>query len=268
MDSETRHELKQNELAVALERLRNLDDDRIRYAIIALAILLFAVAGYRWWQWSSRASLEADWKQLTTINRDISQEIELVKIDGHIDALRSLASSGSTDAFRAYVRMSVAAALWDKLSKDSQNASKYLPQIRDELSQIVGKSTTPPGIDMAATFSLGTAMESLREFDQAKQYYEKVAKNPNAEGSAFKTFAQIRLASLDRLRTRVEFLPGNPPIPAPASAPAGPVGPIAPPPPPGAMSQPAASKPANGELSVETISITPDGASDEDEEVP
>ena len=72
MDAETRHELKTNELAQVIDRIRNFDDERMRYVLIALTIILLAVVGYRWWSWSSRSALEGDWKHLAQIEQNLA----------------------------------------------------------------------------------------------------------------------------------------------------------------------------------------------------
>ena len=220
MDADTRHQLKTNELGQAIEKLRNvnLDDRRIRWALIGLAVLLFLVAGYRWWRWSNQQAIENDFSQLTSLQMQLENPTEL---DANIASLRKLATDGADDAVRGYAKLLLTSGLWDKAARDSVNAPKLLEEIRDHLKPLAARSDVPAALQSAAAFSLGMAYESLRDFASAKSTYQGILDSRVGQGSGYRALAQERLTEVTRLEgVTIVIEQGSPPLPPPATAPA------------------------------------------------
>ncbi len=252
MDPTTRHQLKQNELAEALARLRHLDTPAARYGLAGLAIVLVLVLAWKGWQYARHRSLEQGWQQLSRITGELSQP-DAADPQQALDDLRALIRDTSDPALSGYARIRLARTRCDEGIKDAAQRPAAFEEAVEVLRQVTQNPDTPPIVAAAAWFALGDAYESLREFDKAAAAYETVTSNQKQyAGSPYIALAASRQKDLDQLRKPVVFEPGAPPAPAtqPAEASTGtegvppdesvvpPVEPAAPS--PGAESEPAA----------------------------
>jgi len=241
MDAETRHQLKQNELAAALMRLRTMDQRTTRIIVI-IAVAIVLVAAWRVTGWVSQRSAEQAWRALAAV--DVGGSVPVAELPAAIAELRS-AANDSHDAVALSARLRLAAALLRQADNDPQVAEANTAEARQIATDLVGQSDLPVTVTGPAYYLLGRIHENAREWDAARQVYETLTESRFA-GSPFQRIAGEKLTTLDELsKVRVELQPGLPPAPpnpelvgppatvAPTSVfpatPAGPAEPVTPP---------------------------------------
>lgn len=210
MDAQTRHSLKQNELAEALSKLRSLSDPRLRIALIVIAAAAVLYIGYRWWSSAQAASLAESWQ---TVSRfDPSG----VSTDGpSLDAVREIARRSADSALAAAARLRVATALVVKSRAPAADRDKLLREALDTLKPLTGLSGQHAGFAAAACFMQATIHETLREFDAAGSAYRTLLDDPRFASSPYRGLAEMYSANLDKIGQPVYFEPGNRPEPPP-----------------------------------------------------
>jgi len=215
MDARTRHQLKTNELAEALARLREFSDRRALYLFVVVAVVVLVYAGYRLHEWQSRQTLAAGWWTLATqVNtRDPTQ-------DAPIRKLRELLDTYRDPGLHAAARLRLGVLLRRKalLTGDAQARQEAI----ETLQAIVDDPQTPPGFRAGALYTLGLAYEDRRDLEQARQAYERLVQGEEFAGVPYVDLARQRLESLSETTGPVALVPGFPPLdlPTPATAPA------------------------------------------------
>lgn len=214
MDAETRHSLKQNELAQAISKLRdfNLDSGTRRLLLIVLAVVL-ALAAWRVWRWSAESAREGGWAELQSAVGNAA-----ANIDVSLERLRTLSGS-SSGALKLTAQFYEAVLLCDKANKDAANFVELLTRAAGELKAIVESSEATGFHVSAAAFRLASVYESLRNFGEARKMYQLLIDDPRCAAQGFRELARERLATLDSLVTPVTLTPGDPPPPPELSGP-------------------------------------------------
>jgi tetratricopeptide (TPR) repeat protein len=219
MDPSTRHQLKQNELAEALGRLRHLDSPAARYGLAALVVLLLLVLGWKGWRYMQQRALEQHWQRLSDIGAildkpDSPDQAGAADKPKALEDLRALIRETSDPALGGYARIRLARARCDAGINDTTQQPAAIEEAVDVLRQVTGNQNTPPLVAAEAWFALANTYESLRQFDQAAQAYKTLTSNEKLyAGSPYVMLAATRLATLDKLRTPVAFEQGEPPPP-------------------------------------------------------
>jgi predicted negative regulator of RcsB-dependent stress response len=209
MDADKRHDLKSNELAEALAKLRNLGSDRqTLYWLLALLIVVVAFAGYRFWSRARQAHLTTAWAKLSQYEQRLASDP-----DASIEGLRTLGGEAANPTLAAAARLRAAAALRERAFAQPDRQQDLLEESLATLRLVTEPPGTPPALVAAALFSMGTSYESLRQLDQAAQVYQRIVNESQFAGTPVREEAADRLASLDELRTPVAFVPGLPPPP-------------------------------------------------------
>ncbi len=226
MDADKRHQLKQNELAEALTKLRHFGSDRqTQYWLIGIAVVLVAYLGYHGWsRWQVERQTSA-WRELS----DIGQKIQNNTPNG-LDELREVIKSSSNATVAATARIDLAAALREKARDSKPPDAAALQEAVETLKPLLDQSGTPPALVGAAGLSLATTYESLHQFDDAERTYNILMDKNRFAGTAYPALAAQRLKTLPELRQPIEFTAGMP-LPEASPAALGPsvVGPPAPP---------------------------------------
>ena len=215
MDADKRHQLKTNELAEALTKLRDFGGDRqTRIWLAVLAVALIVIVGYRTWGRVQAGRLAHGWQTFAEVGPRVETDAA-----GAAEDLRSLISSAPNRAVAAAARLRLADALRRIAESDPQQADAVLNESVEALAAVVDDDRVSPALVAAASYSLGTSYESLRDFDRAAEAYKLVSEDVRFAGSPFVDMAADRLASLDDLRVPVDFEPGLPPTAEPAEMP-------------------------------------------------
>ena len=210
MDADKRHYLKQNELAEALTKLRNLSSHReVLYWLVAVAVVLLAVVGYRGWG-SLQASLAAkSWHEFSQVSQKVQS-----KTVGALDEMRGIISNASNPTLAASARIQLAAALRESATQTGTIDQAALQESIEVLKPLLNEPGLSPTLAGAAALSLASSYETLRQFDEAEHVYNIILSNQQRfAGTNYVNVAAERLETLPELRKPVEFAAGLPPPP-------------------------------------------------------
>jgi predicted negative regulator of RcsB-dependent stress response len=246
MDAEKRHHLKQNDLAEALAKLRELGSRKeLLYWVAGIVVVIAAVFVYRsWGTWQANRAARS-WLEYSEVNRKVESNTP-----GALDELRGIISSSSNPTLTAAARIQLAAALRAKAGETATVDTSALQEAIEVLKPLLNEPGSPPPVVGAAALSLASCYETLGQFDDAEQIYKILSDEQRFAGTGYAKAAAERLKTLPDLRKPVEFVAGLPPQPAaPAAAgaqpsiqvisPDGLAGPPLPPPEPAEHAQPA-----------------------------
>jgi hypothetical protein len=217
MDADTRHQLKQNELAEALRKLVAFSDRRTTAWIVVILVIALAYCVYKFWGWRQEVQLIEVAQALTKVNAaDASMG------DAPLAQLRQLIGENRQPGLVALARLKLAGGL-EARGKDADGAAK-LAEAEAQYREIIGMSDALLAVKAPALYRLGIICESKRDFEQARELYTTLSRNPSYQGSPFVGLAETRVERLDELAVPVVFEPGmNPaPPPEPAAPPAQP----------------------------------------------
>lgn len=221
MDADTRHQLKQNEFAEALSRLRDFTDARFWYCVIVIVIVAGGWAGYRLWQSQQATILENNWSQLLAIRM-----MDPGGVGESVNQLNALITDNSDPKLVAAARLRLGNALTLQALLDPLRRESLRREAVEVYAAIANTPEVPDSIAAAATYALGTAHESLREFDEARRTYEALGTEERFAETPFKEMAAQRLETLDGVTVKVVFMAGQAPQPRPVVPEMGPeVGP-------------------------------------------
>ena len=221
MDADTRHQLKQNEFAEALSLLRDFTDARFWYCVIVIVIVAGGWAGYRLWQSQQATILENNWSQLLAIRM-----MDPGGVGESVNQLNALITDNSDPKLVAAARLRLGNALTLQALLDPLRRESLRREAVEVYAAIANTPEVPDSIAAAATYALGTAHESLREFDEARRTYEALGTEERFAETPFKEMAAQRLETLDGVTVKVVFMAGQAPQPRPVVPEMGPeVGP-------------------------------------------
>lgn len=204
MDAETRHELKHNELADLLFRLREWNNPRVYTWLLAIVAVILAYVSYRLWGHRAQVANQRNWTVLAEVN-----PANAALGGAPLDQLRSLIAGSSDPSLLAAARVRLATALTKRGMLGDQAA---LTGAGDELRQVIDAPGTPGNFKAAALYRLGMLQETRGELEAAGQTWKRLSEG-GFEGSPFKELAAERIGSLDRMKSKVVFEPGLPPLP-------------------------------------------------------
>lgn len=226
MDADTRHQLKTNELAEALSKLRDFGrDPQTQLWVLVIVVILVAWGGYKYWNYARDSKVAQAWQELEQINRRLIAEGDSTTA---VADLQALIDDSSNATVRTTARIRMAATLRQQAEDSPDEYEQLLSKSVAALEPVLEDKDAPPALVAAATFALATDHESLRQFDEAQTLYEQLRDNERFVGSPFHNAADVRLETLDDLRQPVTFLPGSPPPPVPVQATSQPLAPQAP----------------------------------------
>lgn len=225
MDADTRHQLKQNELAQALGKIRTLGDRQLIGWIAVLVVIAASYTGYRMYKGGKAAALEGGWAQLANAG-SVFNPVNSPEADAQ---LRALIADQSDPTLLSSARLTLAQTLVRAAYNETQRRELLLKEAEALLRQIIDDPAAPGSVAAAATYAIGSVYESLGQFEQAKASYADLADNARFAGSPFVSIGAERRDSVDELaKTKVVFEPGDPPPPPKPVAPLGPELPFGP----------------------------------------
>ena len=210
MDAQTRHNLKQNELAEALFSLRDAwKNPRARQwtLLILLAVLVFVAV--RVWRWSSRNAVHGGWAQLNSVLGEAKEPAEAIA------GLKGMIDRGATPPQLATARLLLAHMLLEEGAKDVAKLKPNAEEAVDVL-KLVTTADVPAQYVSTASFKLATAYETLGRFDDARAAYEHLSSEPQFAGTGYVDLAKRRFETMDAVASVPQFLSGSPPPPASA----------------------------------------------------
>jgi len=214
MDADTRHELKQNELAEALARLRNLRDPGFLYSAIALGLIVVGVIIWYGWRYSQQRHLEDVSRRLVEA-QDALFSREGTRVAGAQEDLRGLIKQAKEPDLAAAARLLLARAHYDQAMSAPEQRVAGFEEAARLLEEIRQDTRINAVLDAAATYLLANTYESLWRIDEAKQLWTRLAEDNRYVGTPYKDLARDRLADLAELAP-VAMQPGAPPAPTTA----------------------------------------------------
>ena len=210
MDSEHRHELKENDLEVFLLNFRQWWIKHGRKTLLTILAVVMAVAIWRWKWTSDNQKHENGWAQLAVAT---APETSLMA-----------AASADSPGLKNLGRLKGADLWLDKatISKTGEPISIELrEQMLDRAKQTYQDVLNDQGADVVfqlnALLGLASIAESQFEWDRAHAYYQQIMNQSQKHYPAHHTWAKQRQNLLARLRIPMEFAPA-PVIPPEASA--------------------------------------------------
>ncbi len=217
MEAERRHQLKTNELAEALTKVRAFwNDPQTVYWLAGIALVLAIWVGYKVWNNIQARQQAGGWAQLSEVGEQLA-----ANAPGALNTLRDLVKDAPSAAVEGNARLQLGRVLRVDALKVTPVDENMLRESVQVLQPMIDRADMPPTLAAAAAFSLATTQESLRQFDEAQRTYEKLMNDPRLAGSPFVERAKERLASLDELRKPIAMAEGLPP-PPPTAAPMAP----------------------------------------------
>lgn len=216
MDTETRHALKQNELADALMRVRMMSDKQMTTWLAVLVGVVVLVVGWRAWSSYAQASREKAWAAVFAVPVGESDEKNEAPAK-----LREMLAKINDPAYQTAVRMRLGTSLLhiaqtDPAQRDAANAETV-----DLLKQVIATRGADDELVAAAHYMLATAHENAGRFDEADASYKALQSEERFRTSPYAEMAANKLETLADLRRPLAFTPGSPPPPpAPETQPA------------------------------------------------
>ena len=224
MDADTRHQLKHNELADILNKLRDLRDPRFLWTLAAVVVIVLAVLAWKVWQYSRAHVAEQAWSRLADIGMGLAAD-DANAVAGAMSNLRALIQETTDPAVVGYARLQLARARVQQGLTNPAERSAAFEEAVSLLAQIRSDPQKPPLLEAPAAFLLASTYESMREPERAKPLYQELADSAAFAGSPYQALAAERLATMDEATTVVMFTPGEPPPPPPPATQPTPIAP-------------------------------------------
>lgn len=215
MDAETRHQLKTNDLAEALARLRDFRDPRLTYGLVAICAIIIGLAAWYAFNAYRRHTLEGQWQRLGALTEPLAAQDAAKRLSAR-DDLEALISQASHPTLLGFARLKLADALVREAVQDESQRPGNFPRAAEILEVIRRDPRTPRDLYAAATFGLASVKESLRDFAGARTLYEELTRPAAFPGSPYEELATARLQDLDKLVDLPELVAGErPPVTPP-----------------------------------------------------
>lgn len=211
MDTEHRHELKENDLA---EFLTHFGQTWRQYGNLILTVVLVLVIGFtamRWFKANAASTQEQAWRDLTeTTSPDGYRAVALTNRDPAVRALaylrgadqllaQSAAPFKRNDNLSSTDQTIAETSDQDRSSDLDGAASMYEQVIRDEQIHLVYK--------LNAQMGLAAVAECRHDWGEAREQYEKVSELASEKYATISQRAKTRATLLDRLNKPVVFAP-------------------------------------------------------------
>ena len=223
MDSEHRHELKTNELALWLANLPAFLKENAR-TIVGIVLIIAAVISYFYFMAKQKTSTNLTQAKNTALMQKIAQnKSEAQYLDPESAPLENPFASSANDlqnavnltekkdhatalllikkgeALRSEIHFTPSEMEQQVINNQIEQAGKAYQQALELAS---GNST----LTAMATYGLGLCAEELADFEKAGQIYASITQNPNFEGTLFPAQAQFRLDIMEDNKKTFEFV--------------------------------------------------------------
>lgn len=205
MDADTRHQLRQNELAEALAKLRDYTDKRTLAWLAVIIAIALGYAGYRYWRWRQGIQLAQGYEALSSVDA-----LDASLGEAPLAQLRQLIAEASQPGLVALARLELAQGL-EVRGERAEDAAK-LAEAKSEYQRIVAMADAPAHVKAAALYRLGMVYETERDFVKARETFTTLSSDSRFEGSPQQQRATQRLGLLAELAVPVRFKPGAKPL--------------------------------------------------------
>ena len=232
MKSEHRHELKSNELADWLSNLPQWLNENIGTIIITLVVICI-FAGFFVWRFYSRNVQSGEHEEFTnmldnmlSIKADIvSQQMGQQSSDTsyflltQANEMSKFADRTENNNIAAFGLVAVADAYRSELHYRPEMVNKNdltenINKAKTNYSQAIAKSPSNKTVRAIAKFGLGLCAEEIGDFNEAREIYSNIIKEPDFAGTIVVNKAKLRLETMDDYKQQIVFKP-KPIPPAP-----------------------------------------------------
>jgi len=197
MDSEHRHELKENDLADFLAHFGQWWAKHGTKLLTVVLVLAVAFTGKRWYDMRTVAAKENAWRDLAeTTSPEGYRSVALTHPNA---AVRALAYLRGADLLLANTAVGDDSDLAETSQTLDSAALMYEQVINDRQTHLVYK--------LNAQLGLAAVAEGGRDWDAARQHYQSVIDQAGTQYTTIAKQAQARAAMLDRLEKPVVFGP-------------------------------------------------------------
>ncbi len=216
MDSQERHELKQNDLAEFLSHFKQWWDKHGTTFLLVLVIAIGGLYGYRWYTTKEHRRKHAAWSAVMAAGTpEALQDVAAQHAD--VDGAWSRATLDAADSLASQANLGVepsAAGQPDQSTDLTEEQRQRKLELAEKLYQQVIERGTPL-FAANARAGLAAVYESMGEFDKAAAQYAQLQQTASAWPVIVRQ-AQRQAADLERLKQPVEFRPA-PEIPEDAA---------------------------------------------------
>jgi len=212
MDADTRHQLKTNELADALARLKDFTDRRTLSWLALIVAIALAWGGYRYWGWRQQARLT----QASGTLLSVGNVLDPSRGEAPLAQLRQIIAENHDPGLVALAHLRLGQGLEARGMVRGDTAT--LDEAQRHYQAVLASAAAPNHVKAAAGYRLGLVHESRRDFAKAREAYTALTRDGAFAGSPFVGLAESRLAQLDRLAVPIAFEPGLKPPPATQAA--------------------------------------------------
>lgn len=232
MKSEHRHELKTNSLAEALANLPKTLKTHANKILTVLAVVLLIIVGVRYKRSqdeSARAQVRQSLATAWTILGNIQGVREPAVLDQAETDVKSAAQNvietadASDHALLASAYQALGQLYWTLATQSplattqpTTRPTNYLEMSEQAYTRILSDFSDQSQAVIAARLALAAIAEEKRDWDLARQHYQKVIESSEALPTD-KLLAENRLASLSELQTPLLLIPASQPVHTPTT---------------------------------------------------
>ena len=215
MDAETRHALKQTELAEALEHASDWTrSPTFRNVVLGVVLVVVAFFAYRYWSASARGAANAAWAEVYAAQRSAGESP-----DTALDSLSATIAATKDPNLAAAARLISANILMNRTLEDPALITANGPQILDLLQPVTSDASLAAQYRAPAKFLTARVQESVDDLAAARATYQAIADESAFAGTPYPKLAKDRLNLLEGLAKLPVLTPGSPPTPEPTPQP-------------------------------------------------
>ncbi len=202
MDSQHRHELKENDLEQALRGAGRWWSAHGRTVLFCILVLLGAGTAFRWYSVNTKTTRDKNWDTLalaTTPDKAL-----LASESAHTPGLRNLARLRAADLWLSRAALPNVAGDPDA---DARLPAEMLEEAERVYKQILNDQAAAVVFRLNAMLGLASVAESQQRWEDAAASYDRVMQLADKVYPAHATIARKRRDMLDRLKNPVVFAP-------------------------------------------------------------
>lgn len=206
MDAQTRHAMKQNELAEAISSLGDsLKSGSFQRWSVLVLLGLAALVAWRVWSWTSARAKDQAWADLMATLRSTSEPDRLIQ------ALREHVDTNGDPQQAAAARLILANLLMERGLEEPARTQERTAEAANVLAPVAMDSKLAAQFVAPAMYRLASASETLGKFEDARRYYQQLVDDQRFDGSPYRKQAADRMKDLDSVAKIGDFLAGMPP---------------------------------------------------------
>jgi hypothetical protein len=216
MDSEHRHELKENDLEQALAHMGDLWRRYGTQALTLVVVGLAAFMGTRWLSGREQRNLEAAYGDLAAATNPAAK-IQVAEDHSGLHAFQGKALLDAADLLSEQAIYGSGASAMGNAQMSASDAEQNLKQAAATYDKVIQLKQSPLQV-IYARFNLAGVQESLGNWAGARVQYETIQKEAAEQWPHLAKLAVSLAGDLDSITQKIEFPAPPKETPAPAAA--------------------------------------------------